>query len=98
KSATEPTPWMPIVFAATNGADYQGPKAFRFARASIDQVRVCDQSQDRQGARHHRAAAIARPRRRGNRMNRPSFFSETFSTVSGKKRTWLKRRVRDLRS
>ena len=48
----------------------QGREARRPAGAGADQVRAGDQSQDREGARPHRAADAARPRRRGDRMRR----------------------------
>ena len=46
----------------------QRREARRPAGAGADQVRVGDQSQDREGARPRRAADAARPRRRGDRM------------------------------
>ena len=46
----------------------KGEKPGRPAGAGADQVRTGDQPQDRQGARPHRAAIAARPRRRGDRM------------------------------
>jgi hypothetical protein len=46
----------------------QGRKTGRPAGAGADQVRACDQPQDRQGARHRGAPDAACPRRRGNRM------------------------------
>ena len=46
----------------------QGREAGRPAGAGADQVRAGDQPQDRQGARPHRAADAARPRRRGDRI------------------------------
>ena len=47
----------------------QGREAGRPAGAGADQVRAGDQPQDRQGARPRRAAAAARPRRRGDPMS-----------------------------
>ena len=47
----------------------QGREAGRPAGAGADQVRTGDQPQDRQGARPHRSAVAARPRRRGDRIN-----------------------------
>jgi putative ABC transport system substrate-binding protein len=38
------------------------------AGTGADQVRACDQPQDRQGTRPHRAAVTTRPRRRGDRI------------------------------
>jgi hypothetical protein len=49
-------------------SDSQRRKARRFARRPTDKVRTSHQSQDRQGARPHRAALTARPRRRGDRI------------------------------
>ena len=46
----------------------QGREAGRPAGAGANQVRAGDQPQDRQGARPHRAATAARPRRRGDRV------------------------------
>src|SRR5262249_46460583 len=45
------------------------------AGASADQIRACHQPPDRQGARHRRAADAARPRGRGDRMNRRAFIT-----------------------
>jgi hypothetical protein len=53
---TEPILWMPIVIAATT----EGRKAYRIARASINQVRVRHQPQDRHSARYHIPATGAR--------------------------------------
>ena len=53
----------------------QGREAGRPAGAAADQVRARDQSQDRQGARHRRAADAARSRRRGDRMKRREFIT-----------------------
>jgi hypothetical protein len=36
--------------------------------AAVDHVRTCDQPQDREGARTHRAGQATRYRRRGNRI------------------------------
>src|SRR5262249_2218103 len=46
----------------------QGRQARRPPGAGADQIRATDQPQDREGARHHRAAHVARPRRRGHRV------------------------------
>ena len=53
----------------------QGRKAGRPAGAGADQVRVGDQSQDREGARPRSSADAARPRRRGDRMRRREFIT-----------------------
>src|SRR5438034_2409153 len=53
----------------------QGREAGRPAGAGADQVRNGAQPQDRQGARARRAAARARPRRRGDRMRRREFLT-----------------------
>ena len=45
------------------------------AGTGADQVRAGDQPQDREGARHRRAAVAARPRRRGDRMKRREFIT-----------------------
>ena len=50
--------------------DPQGRQAGRSAGPAADQIRAGHQSQDRQGARPHRAALDPRPRRRGHRMRR----------------------------
>jgi putative ABC transport system substrate-binding protein len=47
----------------------QGREAGRLAGAAGHQGRADHQPQDRQGARHRRPAAAARPRRRGDRVN-----------------------------
>src|SRR5215831_6469454 len=49
----------------------QGRKTWGSAGAGTDQVRAGDQSQDRQSARPRSAADAARPRRRGDRIERP---------------------------
>ncbi len=49
--------------------DPQGREARRSAGAAADHLRAGRQSQDRQGARPHRAAVDPRPRRRGHRMS-----------------------------
>ena len=51
-------------------SDPQGREPGRFARAASDQVRACDQPQDREGARPHGAADVVSPRRRGDRISR----------------------------
>jgi hypothetical protein len=45
------------------------------AGAATDQVRTGDQSQNREGARHRRAANAARSRRRGDRVKRRDFIT-----------------------
>jgi len=52
----------------------KGEKPADLSSASADKVRVGDQSQDRQGARPHRAHT-ARHRRRGDRMKRRAFIT-----------------------
>ena len=47
----------------------KGEKPADLPVQAADQVRAGDQPQDRQGARPHRAADAARPRRRGDRMS-----------------------------
>jgi adenine-specific DNA-methyltransferase len=49
--------------------DPEGRQARRPAGPATDQIRAGDQPEDRQGARPHRAAIAARPRRRGHRMS-----------------------------
>jgi len=46
----------------------QGREALRFTGASIHEGRAGNQYEDREGARHHITAAIARPGRRADRM------------------------------
>src|SRR5262249_2650366 len=53
----------------------QGREAGRPARASANQVRAGDQSQDREGARARRADNRAGARRRGDRMKRRAFIT-----------------------
>ena len=48
--------------------DFQGCEACRPAGRTTDQVRAGDQFEDRQGTRPHRAALLARPRRRSDRI------------------------------
>src|SRR5262249_26182528 len=50
-------------------------QARRFAGRAADQVRACDQPQDRQGARPRCALASSATRRRGDRMKRRAFIS-----------------------
>ena len=50
-------------------------EARRYPGRAADQVRLRHQSQDRQGARHQRAADAARARRRGDRMRRRELTS-----------------------
>jgi hypothetical protein len=50
-------------------------EARRSSGAGSDQVRACDQPQNRQGARHRSAAHAARPRRRGDRVKRRAFIT-----------------------
>ena len=52
----------------------KGERPGRPAGAGADQVRSCDQSQDRQGARPLSAAVAARASRRGDRMKRRAFI------------------------
>src|SRR5205823_5308220 len=56
----------------------QNPKrrqASRLAGRISNQTRAGDQPQNRQGARHRRAADATRPRRRGDRMIRREFIT-----------------------
>ncbi len=57
------------------GAHPEGDKAGGLAGHPANQVRVGDQSQDREGARPHRATDATRPRRRGDRMRRREFIT-----------------------
>ncbi len=50
------------------GKILKGAKPADLPVAAADHVRAGDQSEDRQGARPHRAALAARPRRRGHRI------------------------------
>ena len=52
----------------------QGRQAGRSAGPAADQVRAGHQHEDSPGARPHRAAIAARPRRRGDRMRRRDLF------------------------
>src|SRR5450830_1571228 len=62
----------------------QGREAGRPSGAGADQVRTCDQPEDRQGAWPHRAAAAARPRRRGDRieMRKPITLIENGACIA----------------
>ena len=62
--------------------DFQGCEACRPAGRTADQVRTGDQSEDRQGARHHRATDTACPRRRGDRIRAGHFRFGTNRTSS----------------
>src|SRR5262249_41404609 len=53
----------------------QRRKGRRVAGSAVHESRDVPQSQDCQGARHHGAAAIARPRRRGDRVKRREFIT-----------------------
>src|SRR5262249_11888912 len=53
----------------------QRREASRPAGASADQVRARHQPQNRQGARPRNSSDRARPRRRGDRMNRRAFIT-----------------------
>ena len=53
----------------------QGREAGRPAGPAGHEGRADHQPQDRQGARHHRPAIAARPRRRGDRMKRREFIT-----------------------
>src|SRR5262249_42934201 len=53
----------------------QGREALRPAGAAANKVRPCHQSQDRQGPRYRNPANAARPRRRGDRVNRREFIT-----------------------
>ena len=53
----------------------KGEKPADLPVQASDQVRACDQSKDREGARPRRAAHAARPRRRGDRMKRREFIT-----------------------
>src|SRR5262249_37163571 len=55
--------------------DPTGRQAGRAASRAADQVRIRDQSQDRQGGRAHRAGQPARHRRRGDRVKRRNFIT-----------------------
>ena len=55
--------------------DSQGREACRPAGAASHESRADHQPQDRQGARPHRPARAARPRRRGDRMKRREFIT-----------------------
>src|SRR6516162_8677339 len=54
----------------------QRRKAGRSTGAGADQVPICYQPEDRESARPHCAADAARPRRRGNRMNKAPRFHQ----------------------
>ena len=66
------------------GTILKGCQARRSAGPAADQVRAGHQPEDRQGARPHRAAIAARPRRRGDRMNR----RELMFLLGGAAVTW----------
>src|SRR5262249_46364897 len=50
-------------------------QACRSTNRATDQIRACDQPQDRKGARFGNSTDLARPRRRGDRMIRREFIS-----------------------
>ena len=53
----------------------KGAKPQELAGRAADQIRAGHQSEDRQGARPHRAGILARPRRRGDRVKRREFIT-----------------------
>src|SRR6516165_5610584 len=56
---------------------FQGREACRPSGAGTDQVRACNQSQDNPSPRSHGLAVVARPRRRGDRIDHlPGRLSE----------------------
>ena len=59
--------------AGTYAGKILGRRACGFACPAADQVRTGDQSKDRKGARPRRAANVACPRRRGDRIKRWNF-------------------------
>jgi hypothetical protein len=59
-------------------------EAQRPSRPAVHESRDVFESQDRQGARHHRAAPVARPRRRGDRVRR----RELTTLLSGAAAVW----------
>src|SRR5262249_45435380 len=56
-------------------AHSQGRETCRSTHPAANQVRAGDQPEDRQGARPRGAADAARPRRRGDRMNRRALIA-----------------------
>ena len=64
----------------------QGFQTGRFARRSAHQISTCYQSENRQGAWPRRAGAVARPRRRGDRIKK--LFVAVHESGSGPKPTF----------
>src|SRR5262245_45465211 len=71
---------MPMATGCPNGS----PRILAGAKPAIDQSRADHQPQDREGARPHRAAAAARPRRRGDRVRRAYCALTAINGTSGK--------------
>ena len=60
---------MATAMPRPTSTDPQGRQACRSAGRAANQVRACDQPEDRQGARPHDPTHAPRPRRRGDRMS-----------------------------
>ena len=63
------------------GKILNGEKPANLAVRAIYESRAAHQSQDRQGARHYRAAVGAKPRRRGDRIT--GYFAAVHESAIG---------------
>ena len=73
---------IPIARSASIPAGFSRARSRPTCRSSVDEGRAGHQSQDRQGARPQRPAHAARPRRRGDRMNRRELLTLLGSAVA----------------
>ena len=78
----ELTFWMPIVRLASTPAASSRARTGGSAGRTIEQVRAGHQRPDSENAWPHRATDAARPRRRGDRVNRRAFIAALGGAVA----------------